>query len=273
MHSAKLSVSIPAWNEEEALPAMLQSLLTQEGVTLEIVVVANGCSDQTTLRASEFQDRFLAAGHSFKILEMADASKPAALNVSDSALTCFPRAYLDADIILGPLALREVYLALQTQHAAIASPHIRFMRKADWITNHVAAAVQQLPPFVDDVVGGGFYAVNESGRARWDQMPQVIADDAFVLGHFSRAERVRLGNTYFCPRFPTAKRLRGVLRRWRSGRQELARMGRPLHQARRLDIILRTLQRPDLWLSVFLLACAKLISMGSGNARYWTRAD
>ena len=54
---------------------------------MQVVVVCNGCSDDTADRA-----RALGA----EVLELADAGKHLALNAGDAVARGFPRVYLDA---------------------------------------------------------------------------------------------------------------------------------------------------------------------------------
>ena len=86
------SVIIPAHNEEAVIGRCLGSLLAGAPAgALEVIVVANGCSDRTATVASSF-------GPDVRVIELAEASKHAALNAGDSVATRFPRAFVDADI-------------------------------------------------------------------------------------------------------------------------------------------------------------------------------
>ena len=60
---------------------------------LDVVVVCNGCTDQTAELAR-------SCGYQVRVVELASASKPAALRIGDAAALAFPRLYLDADVIL-----------------------------------------------------------------------------------------------------------------------------------------------------------------------------
>ncbi|MFU8858627.1 MAG: glycosyltransferase [Deferrisomatales bacterium] len=56
----ELSVVIPARDEEQALPVLLEGLLAQEGVRLEVVVADGGSQDRTALAGESFAARGLA---------------------------------------------------------------------------------------------------------------------------------------------------------------------------------------------------------------------
>ena len=93
-----ISVVIAAHNEEAVLGRCLDALLrTARTGELEIAVVCNGCTDGTAEVARGY-------GEDICVLETPEASKTAALNLGDPAVSGFPRFYVDADVLL-PLAL------------------------------------------------------------------------------------------------------------------------------------------------------------------------
>src|SRR5687768_17018252 len=92
------SIVIPAHNEGRVIGKSLANL-QRDADELDIIVVPNGCSDDTAHVAR-------AAG--VKVVEIATPSKAAALNAGDSAAEGFPRVYLDADITLPPDGLKRM---------------------------------------------------------------------------------------------------------------------------------------------------------------------
>ena len=90
--TGRISVVIPAHNEEAVIGRCLQNLLEgAEPDELEFVVVGNGCKDATATAARSF-------GPPVRVIETPVASKSNALNLGDAAAQIFPRAYIDADI-------------------------------------------------------------------------------------------------------------------------------------------------------------------------------
>src|SRR3954466_8700859 len=86
-----LSVVICAHNETSVIGETLIGLLPQLRLgAIEIVVIANGCTDGTEDVVRSF------AG--VKLLTSPIPSKVKALNMGDAASSHFPRVYLDADI-------------------------------------------------------------------------------------------------------------------------------------------------------------------------------
>jgi glycosyltransferase involved in cell wall biosynthesis len=80
------SVVIPAHNEERVIGRCLEVL--QAGLRpgeLEVVVVANGCTDNTERVAR-------SAVPAVRVVSLAEASKAAALNAGDAVASAFPRA-------------------------------------------------------------------------------------------------------------------------------------------------------------------------------------
>lgn len=276
MTGARFGVVIPAWNEAETLPATLASLLAQGDLVLDIAVVANGCEDATAAVARARAEAFAASGHRLRVVEIAQASKAAALRAGDAAITTLPRAYLDADVTLSPGALREAAAALDASDPRVVAPQLRFDAPAD--TARLAAFVETSPPFSNDVVGGGFYAVNAAGRARWGEFPDLLADDAFVLGRFARSERRLFTKVEFRCRFPDRARLPAVLARWEFGRLQAIRAGARVPPGRRAEALLRVLPRPGVWSRAWLWFHLKQTARAEAARRSqadtgWSRAD
>jgi glycosyltransferase involved in cell wall biosynthesis len=88
------SVLIPAHNEGAVISRCLHHLFegTDAG-DFEVAVVCNGCDDDTAAVAR-------ASAPPVEVIELDEASKPAALRAGDRLLRTFPRLYLDADVVL-----------------------------------------------------------------------------------------------------------------------------------------------------------------------------
>ena len=112
-----MSVIVPAHNESRVIGRLLSQLLpaAQRG-DLDIIVVANGCLDDTADIAASFQP-------AIRILSIPVASKRAALAAGDQAARFFPRVYLDADVEVRATDLMGLEKALQTPGVLAAVPH------------------------------------------------------------------------------------------------------------------------------------------------------
>lgn len=157
------------------------------------------------------------------------ASKHGALTEGERACTAFPRIYLDADIVLGPNTLLPLIEALRTDEARVAAPAVRFhVADSSPAVRSFYRAFEELPYVTDGLVGLGVYGISRAGRARFAQMPQVIADDLFIQRLFDPAERL-VTPGFFAVRAPRDLRsLVKVRTRVASGNAQLARaMSRP----------------------------------------------
>lgn len=106
-----ISVIIPAYNEEKYLERTLRSLREQTIGSIEVVVVANGCTDSTVAIARRFADRIFAVDRP----NVALARNIGAQHARGSLLV-----FLDADTRLAPNALAEIRRQFSA-HDAVAT--------------------------------------------------------------------------------------------------------------------------------------------------------
>lgn len=189
-----LSVVVPAHNEGPLVAANLHHLLNgARPDEFEIVVVANGCSDDTAHCA--------AAITGVNVIEIDAASKIAALNAGDAAATVFPRAYVDADVRVSAATLRALARALATDAPRIASPRLHIDTSGSSLAVRAYYRVWAMSDYrARGHIGSGIYAVNQAGRERWGEFPDVIADDRFVQQRFLLGERTTLDDQQFTVR-------------------------------------------------------------------------
>lgn len=183
-HVQAVSVVIAAHNEEAVIGACLDSLLNQSGAAnLQIIVSANGCTDGTT---------DVARSRGAEVVDRPEPGKPAALNAAEKVAVGFPRIYLDADIVVPPGAIETVLATLSASPHTLAVVPRRRVTTAGrpWPVKGYFAIQQRLPVFRDGLFGRGMIAVSAEGRARFDEFPELIADDLFLDAQFSAAEKV-----------------------------------------------------------------------------------
>ena len=211
------SIVIPAFNESAVIGDCIEALMCQEGMDqLEIVVIANGCADDTAAIARGFGDRVT-------VLELEEGSKIQALNAGDEVCTIFPRAYLDADVELGPSCLARCHDALAGGQLAVA-PRPEFISDGcGFIIRAFYEGWERTPYFADGhMIGSGFYAMSREGRARFDRFPLIISDDGFAHQLFKRDERSTLQDCTFKIHAPrTLQGLVAIKTRERLGAIEL----------------------------------------------------
>lgn len=198
----RASVVIPAHNEAAIIGELLGSLTRERAEELEIIVVANGCSDDTAAVARGF-----AGVH---VIDTPTPGKHNALNLGDDAATVFPRLYVDADVLVTRDDVDRLIEALEQPGvmAAAPLPELDFAgcnRIVRWFYN-----VDLVMPSQQTGIGGsGVYGLSEAGRARFDRFPNLTADDCFVRRLFKEDERVAVRGAKSIVRVP--KNVAGLL--------------------------------------------------------------
>jgi glycosyltransferase involved in cell wall biosynthesis len=274
-----MSVVIPAHDEEAVIERVLRGVLAGADGRLEVVVVANGCRDATA-------DRARAVDPAIRVVEIAEASKIAALNAGDAAALQFPRAYVDADVEVDAATLLALAAALDSGSALVASPRLELdLTGANrWVRAYYS--VWQLSAFRQSGhIGSGIYALSAQGRQRFGRFPPVIGDDRFVQGVFEPAERATLADHAFTVRPPrTLRALVARGSRIAAGNEQLQVLGlagaAPSTAASFRELVARIFRRPALW-GAFLIYCvvqlltrrAAATRLASESTVFWTRDE
>jgi glycosyltransferase involved in cell wall biosynthesis len=274
-----VSVVVPAHNEGPAVADCLQALGRGPGHDLlDVVVVANGCTDDTAEHARAAAQ---ALPHA-RVLEVPQASKARALNVGDAAALHFPRVYLDADLRVDAASVHRLVAALDDE-AGVLAAGLR-SRLVDGHSSRLVRAYQRvwtrLPSVHDGLVGNGIVAVSRGGRARFDTFPDVMGDDFFLDRTFAAAQKRVLdgGAEVLAP-----ARLRDLLRRkvrvYEGNRQVLERLA-PAEPSPRMPGWLTVVRREptraaDAAVFVGVSVVAKLMTRQarSRGAAGWARDD
>src|SRR5579872_5966672 len=90
-----ISIVIPAYNEERVIARLLRSVTSgAEPGELDVVVVCNGCTDDTAKLAAGVRPDVV------RVIETGVGNKTYALNLGDKAASGFPRIYVDADVVV-----------------------------------------------------------------------------------------------------------------------------------------------------------------------------
>jgi glycosyltransferase involved in cell wall biosynthesis len=240
-----ISVIIPAHNEASVITRTLRAMtLGAEANELDIVVVCNGCSDNTAEAARKF-------GPPVRVIESQTPSKTNALNLGDSVAKGFPRVYADADVVITPDTLRLLAQRLDRGDVHAVAPKAAIdLTGCSWPVRAYYGIRSLLPSASEGIGGSGVYALSESGRRRFREFPAVIADDGFVRIQFREEERetVTSTSTVFPPR--TLANLISTKTRSHFGSLELMRMfpqqwrsrGKSNHRS-----LLRLCRNPLLW--------------------------
>jgi glycosyltransferase involved in cell wall biosynthesis len=282
-----ISVIVPAKDEAQVIGVCLRSLEAQTYPgPVQVVVVANNCTDRTAAVARRFVGAFRRRCYDLDVLELElpgskQGTKPAALNAGDAAATFRHRVYLDADIELSAETLSVVAGAF-ADGVLFCAPRIE-TAAGPYASRAYARIWSSVPCVSNDVIGAGFYAVHGDGRARWGEFPDIVSDDKFARLQFRPAERMVLDEAWFRIRMPAGFReLVAVRARWIRGNWQLAAAFPELAAGdrRRWREAGRYVARtPSCWRDVpmvaIVYACAEvraLLERRTGTLR-WERAE
>lgn len=177
------SVVVPAHNESAGLRGNLTALL--DGVptgTFDVVVVCNGCTDDTATVARSVPG--------VRVLETSSASKALAVDLGNAAASVFPRIHLDADVRLpGPDALRLVRAVAEPGvHAAGPSRDVP-VAASSWPVRAYYRVWENLPNVRSGLFGRGAFCLSEEGQRRLDAQTMLMNDDLVVSEAFAPEER------------------------------------------------------------------------------------
>lgn len=213
------SIIIAAHNEEAVLGRTLDALAVDQGDP-EVIVVPNGCTDDTAGVARERPG--------VTVVELSEGSKPAALNAGERVAHSFPRIYLDADIVVPPGGVPTVARALERPGVLAAVPARRLETDGrPWPVRGWAAVSRRLPVFTSGLFGRGMVAVSEAGRARFAEFPPMVADDLFLDSCFADDEKAHVEGVTVVVHAPaTTRELVARLARVRRGSAAMREAGR-----------------------------------------------
>jgi glycosyltransferase involved in cell wall biosynthesis len=210
------AVIMPAYNEAALIKRTLAPLSRAAADEyIELIVVCNGCTDDTADLARSVPGA--------RVLELAQASKPAALNAWDDAATLWPRLYLDADIQISAEAVLAILDRLAHGDVLVARPDRRYdARGASALVRSYHRAASRIPQHKLAMWGAGAYGLNEKGHERLGTFPAVTGDDLFVDTMFNAGEKAVVSTDPVVVKTPAdAKSLLAILRRSRRASAEL----------------------------------------------------
>jgi glycosyltransferase involved in cell wall biosynthesis len=279
MQATPISVVIPAHNEAAVIARCLSHLTrgARPG-ELDVIVVCNGCSDETAEIARSFAP-------TVRVLESPVAGKPAALNLGDENARGFPRFFVDADIVLPLADLRKVAEVLRQGQIHGAAPRMEVdLASRPWPVRAFYEIWLRTPYVQGEMLGCGVYAISEEGRRRFDRFPQIIADDCFVRLLFAPGERRCVQEATFRMTPPeTLRQLIHINVRRQVGMEEMADrypQATTDERGEQRRALLRLLRQPGLWPALAVYLYAKLATLAlhrwkrlRGRQREWNRDD
>ncbi|ROP47585.1 glycosyl transferase family 2 [Streptomyces sp. PanSC9] len=178
---------IPAHNEARVIGRLLDALLTDPSDdATDIVVVCNGCTDDTARIAAE-------RGPRVRVIEIPVPSKHAALRAGDEHAQGFPRVYVDADVVLTASDVRALTGPLRDDTSGVlaTAPDRRVpLAGCAWRVRAYYQVWQRLPAVREGLFGRGVIAVSKAGHDRIAALPPLMADDLAASLAFTSGERL-----------------------------------------------------------------------------------
>jgi len=179
------TVIIPAHNEAAVIARCLKTLLAEAPAdgAMQIIVAANGCTDDTVALAREAAPRAIVLG-------LPVGSKTAAMNAANREALHFPRIYLDADVQCGYGALAATAEALRQPGVMAASPALRMdLARSNWLARAYYRVWLTQPYVKRAMVGSGCFGLSEAAYAQIGDFPPITGDDIWVHSRFAESER------------------------------------------------------------------------------------
>ncbi|WP_310525804.1 glycosyltransferase [Nocardioides sp.] len=178
------SVVIPAHNEAATIGRNLAALRQGlGGDDLEVLVVCNGCTDETAAAARQADARA-------RVIEIPEPSKVEAVRVGNAACDVFPRVHLDADIELSGASILALLEPLNAGRALASAPDRQVPRDgcSRWVSWYYDVW-EQLPPVQSGLFGRGVVAVTAQAQERLSRLPDLLSDDLGMSDSFTAQER------------------------------------------------------------------------------------
>ncbi|MVU77333.1 glycosyltransferase [Nocardia sp. ET3-3] len=177
------AVIVPAYDESAVIERTLRPLSAAVVAGyFELIVVANGCTDDTAERARAIPG--------VQVVELPVGSKPLALNTGDSVATLWPRLYLDADIRITAATVLAVLDRLARGDVLAARPSFRYdSGGASPIVRSYYRARRKMAAHQNALWWAGVFGLNAEGHKRFGEFPDVTGDDMFVDTQFDDSEK------------------------------------------------------------------------------------
>lgn len=178
--ASPFTLIIPAHNEAAVIERCL--LTAMEGASdpyaMEIIVAANGCSDQTVAIAKRTSPEAI-------VLNIPEGSKTGAINAANAHASHFPRIYLDADVECNFSSLSALADALRDPDVMTAAPAIELdLAHCNWIMQAYYRAWMKQPYAKAGKGGAGCYGLSEAAIKQVGDFPAIIGDDIWIHTRF-----------------------------------------------------------------------------------------
>jgi glycosyltransferase involved in cell wall biosynthesis len=180
--SQRASVVIPAHDESVVIARTLTALL--DGLSpdeVDVVVVCNGCTDDTADMARSF------AG--VRVIEIEEASKARAVATGNLATSAYPRVHLDADVEISGTDVLRLVRAVEGPVLAAGPRRVLPTAGCTRLVRAYYRVWEALPQVRTGLFGRGVMVLSRTGQQRVDALPRVMSDDLAVSEAFEPHER------------------------------------------------------------------------------------
>jgi cellulose synthase/poly-beta-1,6-N-acetylglucosamine synthase-like glycosyltransferase len=123
----RISVIVPAYNEEKVIRTTIEALLATEYDNKEIIVVDDGSTDKTLDITSQYKDKI-------KVIHKENGGKASALNQGLLYTTGDIVTIVDADTIIGHSSLKHIAKSMAQENVAAVAGNIKIRNKMNWLT-------------------------------------------------------------------------------------------------------------------------------------------
>ncbi|MGI0004545.1 MAG: glycosyltransferase family 2 protein, partial [Candidatus Nitrosotenuis sp.] len=123
----RISVIIPAYNEEKVIRTTIESLLASDYPDKEIILVDDGSKDGTLDIAMQYRDRI-------KVVHKENGGKASALNQGMLYATGEIVTIVDADTIIGHSSLKHIAKGMAQENVVAVAGNIKVRNKVNWLT-------------------------------------------------------------------------------------------------------------------------------------------
>ena len=181
---SQLSIIVPAYNEGARIVNTIHSLLFGLPEGAEVFVVFNGCTDGSDSFLDHYGDPRL------QIIKLQRQSKPFAIRAAEEVASKYPRFYVDADVEIKGSDLGMIATALRDNKTELASPRLTMdFSECSYLARAASETWMRLPHFRSEAYQA-VLGISREGRSRWGEMPELIADNSFIVSRIEPSRRL-----------------------------------------------------------------------------------
>ncbi len=129
---AVVSIIIPCYNGEKTIDRCLDSVLSQDYVPIEVIVVNDGSTDRSSEHVKKYQPKFHSAGMQLRLIEQENKGLAGAINAGLAVFTGEYLCWIDCDDYLLASSVRKRVEFLKTNpDIAVVTSDAYFYNESD----------------------------------------------------------------------------------------------------------------------------------------------